>query len=522
MRRIGAWLWRWRIGLAGWLAVAAFAGLVGRFWDPCYGFTKLLMLDEGAARTGIHELRDHPIYVYHGETGYDGHYYAQIAFHPGLDAPDLAGGMDKLSYRARRILGSALAWALAGGASARIANTYAALNLGVWLVLAGLLWRLLAVSDGRSWLAWAGLLFSAGALHSVRLALPDLLGTTLLAAMMLLAERGRAGGALGALALAGLARETTLAAVVALWRGPWRAPRAWLRNVGRVVLVALPLVLWLAYVRTKAGPLDSGAGNFSWPIIGWVEKGVAAGYDLFCLPDYFRWLGVTTLLAFGGLTVQAVYFVRRPEGGDAWWRLGAIHVVMLLGLGPSVWEGQPGAAARVLLPLSLAFAVRAVRQRAGLAWLLAGNLAVFSGVLALWNVPTTPRELTAGRTVGGAYVVQLGEGWFGTERDRSHAWAWSAGRGGLELKFWAPGRDTVRVSLGLRSLAPRPLEIRQEGRVVWRGEVGPRSQQIEFFLRRLATEATKLEFLAGGEPVRESPNADARPLSFAVYDVRLD
>jgi len=495
---------------------------VGRFWDPCYGFTKFLMLDEGAARTGVHELRNYPIYVYHGETGYDGHYYAQIAFHPGLDAPDSAGGIDNLSYRARRILGSALAWTLAGGAPARIANTYAALNLGVWLVLAGLLWRLLAVSDWRSWLAWAGLLFSAGALHSVRLAVPDLLGTTLLAAMMLLAERGRQGGALGALALAGLARETMLAAVVALWRGPWLASRAWLRNVGRAVLVVLPLVLWLAYVHTKARPLDSGAGNFSWPVIGWVEKGTASVYDLFCLPDYFRWLGITTLLAFVGLTVQAIYFFRRPDMNDPWWRFGAVYVAMLLGLGPSVWEGQPGAAMRVLLPLSLAFAVRAVRRRAGLAWLLAGNLAVCSGVLALWNVPATPRELAAGRTGDGAYLVQLSEGWFGTERARSHAWAWSAGRGELELKFWAPGRDTVRVSLGLRSLATRPLEIRQEGRVVWRGEVGLKPQQIRFSLHRSATGVTKLEFVASGEPVRESPNADARPLSFAVYDVRVD
>jgi hypothetical protein len=522
MRRIGAWLGQRRIGLAGWLAVAAFAGLIGRFWHPYYGFTKFLMLDEGAARTGIHELRDYPIYVYRGETGYDGHYYAQIAFHPGLDAPDIAGGIDNLTYRARRILGSALAWALAGGAPTRIADTYAALNLGVWLVLAGLLWRLLAVSDWRSWLAWAGLLFSAGALHSVRLALPDLLGTTLLAAMMLLAERPRPGGALGALALAGLARETTLAAMVALWRGPWLAPRAWLRNVGRAALVALPLALWLVYVRTKAGPLDSGVYNFSWPVFGWVEKGVASVYDLFVLPDYFRWLGVTTLLAFGGLTVQAIYFLRRPDVDDSWWRFGAVYAAMMLGLGTSVWEGQPGAAARVLLPLGLAFAVRAVRRRASLAWLLAGNLAVFSGVLALWNVPTTPRELAAGRAGGGAYLVQLGDGWFGTERDRSHVWAWSAGRGGLELKFWPPGRDTVRVSLRVRSLVLRPLEIRQEGRVVWLGTVGPKLQQIEFSVKRSATDATQLEFVASGEPVRESGGADARPLSFAVYDVRMD
>jgi hypothetical protein len=249
---------------------------------------------------------------------------------------------------------------------------------------------------------------------------------------------------------------------------------------------------------------------------------VAAVYDLFHLPDYFRWLGVTTLLAFAGLTVQAIYFLRRPDLNDPRWRLGAVYVALMLGLGTSVWEGQPGAAARVLLPLSLAFAILAVRRRARLAWLLAGNLTVFSGVLALWNVPNAPRELAAGRAGGGVYLVQLGEGWYGTERLRSHTWAWSAGRGGLELKFWAPGRNTVRVSLALRSLAPRPLEIRQAGRVVWHGAVGPQPQQIGFFLRRSATGATKLEFVASGEPVRESGGADARPLSFAVYDLRID
>jgi len=41
-------------------------------------------------------------------------------------------------------------------------------------------------------------------------------------------------------------------------------------------------------------------------------------------------------------------------------------------------------------------------------------------------------------------------------------------------------------------------------------------------MRRSATDATKVEFVASGEPVRESAGADARPLSFAVYDVRID
>jgi len=62
----------------------------------------------------------------------------------------------------------------------------------------------------------------------------------------------------------------------------------------------------------------------------------------------------------------------------------------------------------------------------------------------------------------------------------------------------------------------------QEPFCVWRGEVGPKLQQIHFSMRRSATDATKVEFVARGEPVRESAGADARPLSFAVYDVRID
>jgi hypothetical protein len=92
------------------------------------------------------------------------------------------------------------------------------LNLGIWLLFAGLLWRLLPVSDGRSWVAWAGLLFSAGALHVARLGLTDLLAVTLLALAMQQAERQRPWAALLVVALAGLARETALLGVVALWR----------------------------------------------------------------------------------------------------------------------------------------------------------------------------------------------------------------------------------------------------------------------------------------------------------------
>ena len=161
------------------LAVIAFALLAGRFWHPYYGFTKFVQLDAADARSGIPEIREHPVFAYDGFNGYDGAAYTQIAFYPLLDSPDLQPALGNVPYRARRILGSALAWVLAAGNPARIANTYAALNLAVWLVLAVTLWRVLPVRDARSWLAWAGVMFSAGALHSVRLALTDLLAATL-------------------------------------------------------------------------------------------------------------------------------------------------------------------------------------------------------------------------------------------------------------------------------------------------------------------------------------------------------
>jgi len=513
--------WRRRLlFLAGLLAVAAFAALAGRFWHPYYGFTKFVQLDAADAASGVREVREYPVFTYEGFNGYDGAAYVQIAFHPLLDSPELQPALGNVPYRARRILGSALAWVFSAGDPARIAPTYAALNLVVWLALAALLWRVLPVTDGRSFAAWVGVMFSAGALHAVRLALTDLLAATLVTAALALSERSRRTGAIGVLAAAGLARETALAAVVGLWRGPWNSARAWAVNAVRCGLVALPLAAWMAYVRWKAGPAPQGLGNFTWPVVGWIEKWLETFAAFGQHPD-FRWLTTTTLLALLGLTAQAAFLLRRRRSEDPWWRMGLAGAAMMVMLGTAVWEGHPGAATRVLLPMGVAFAVLAVRERAGWAWLTAGGLTVFSGVLALWHVPDAPRELAAGRYPAGAYVARLEGGWYGVERDGRNAWAWSGREASVAVEM-AP-RDTapVPVRLKIRAITPRPVEIRAGGDVVWRGDVGVRPAWIEFRAPPSERGRLLLELRADAPPVKENDHADARALGFALYGVEL-
>lgn len=512
---------RWRWPAAGLALVVACAVLAGRFWHPHYGFTRFVQLDELDHRGGIRELREQPIFVYAGASGYDGAAYTQIAFHPLLDSPELDSGVDNLAYRARRILGSALAWVIAGGNPARIAPVYAGLNLGVWLALAAILWRVLAVQDARSWCAWAGVLTSAGALHSVRLALTDLLATTLLTAAVWQAERGRLRSGWSLLAAAGLARETALAALVGCWPTARSGWMGWVRRGAAALLVAVPLLAWMLHVRLRTGPSSQGLGNFTWPVVAWVEKWgeIVTAYSRH--PE-FTWLITTTLLATVALTVQAAYMLRRRRA-DPWWRVGLVWTLMLALLGTAVWEGHPGAATRVLLPLSVAFAVLAVRERAGWGWLLLGNLSVCSGLLALWHVPQAAGELAAGRGDGRSFVAQVSEGWHGIERRGSASWAWAAEQGTLVVETAPRSTAPIRLRLRLRALAPREVEVRRGDEVIQRVRVEPSATWITLPPQVPQSPGQlRLTLRSAALPVAESTQPGARALGFALLGVELE
>lgn len=507
---------QWIVRAAGLLAIALFVGLVARFHHPVYGLTVFYQLDPANDDLKITAFRTLPVFVHHGTGGYDGLYYAQIAHDPTLRNPELPRAMDNLPYRARRILPPALAWLAGAGQPGWINHTYAWINLVAWFALAGILWRLIDVRDLRGLIAWAGVLFSAGALSSVRLALTDLVALTILAAALLAIERGRLRSGFAALALAGLARETSLVAAGGAVEAPWFSRR----NLVRLALVAAPLAAWLAYVRWAAGPADAGWANFTWPGAGLVEKVQADLRALGTVTD--RPLAWSTLLATFALIAQGTFFVVRRQPGDRWWRIGAAYTAMMLFLGTAVWEGFPGAATRVVLPLNLAFNLLALRTRAPLAWLVAGNLTVVAGFVALRDVPHDPKEIAA-QTIGGtSAIVRHGDGWFGREHNRRHTWLWAREKGLLHIERWSHGGAPLRLVFSLRAMTPRTVVVRHLGREIWRGQTAMTASAHTLDLPGSAASVVTLEFSCTEPPVLENASPGARELGFALYDLRLE
>ena len=486
--------------------------LVARFWHPVFGLTAFLQLDASNDDVKIAAFHEQPVYVYRNTGGYDGLYYAQIAYNPTLTSPELARAIDSPGYRERRILPPALAWLIAAGNPAWIVHVYSALNVVAWLILSLLAWRLLGVSDTRGVVAWIGVMFSAGAMASVRFALTDLIAVTFIAGALLAAERRRPHWAATTLVAATLSRETSLLAFVGLCDRPWLSRK----NFVRGFVVAAPLVLWIFYVRAHVANLEPGLGNFDWPFVSFIAKWRANLAELAFAEPRYSWptLGVTL-----GLTTQATYLAMRRNIDDRAWRIGAAYVVLMLCLGWIVWYGFPGAAARVLLPLTLAFNLCAHRARAGWFWLIVANLGVVSGVMTLADVHHDPREVAAVRSRGLACVATANDGWYDRESSSRHAWFWSQGRAKLSVEAWPKADATVHLEFELTSPTPRTVIIAQAGHELWRGTVSARRERQSVAVVLSAGRAS-LEFSSDGEPMRESPAAGARPLAFALYDAR--
>ncbi|MGH7997472.1 MAG: hypothetical protein ACREFX_14085 [Opitutaceae bacterium] len=503
-----------------------FAWICSQFYLPGKGFTYLIEFGARERARFIPEVRAVNHYEIPDSSGYDAQYYAQIAMRPRLDDPVLRRAVDSLPYRARRILFCWTAWLLAGGRPVLAMQIYAFQNIVAWFLLGILLWRWLPPNRLENWARWAAILFSFGLCCSVRGALVDGPSLLLIAAAMALLESGRAGWATAVLGLSGLGKETNLLAAVAWLPDRGAGRREALRAFGRIALAALPLALWVAWLTHRMGGSgEMGARNFSWPFAGYAGKWRELsshwrihGFDAIARGD---------LLVLIALSVQLLFFALRPRWSDRWWRLGAVYALLMVVLGPAVWEGYPGAAARVLLPLTLAFNLIVPRGRVWLLVLIAGNLSVFisRGVLRppgreSYTV-SGPRALRIEPGTGRIVEAIFDSGWYPPEKSWLEYWRWCRGDGDVTFRNPHPFPVLADISFGLRANDRRTLEVCAGTGILWRGKVeGGRLREIRIAGVRLPPGDTTWRFETDQPPIRASA-VDARPLTFSLRNLKL-
>lgn len=358
-------------------AILVLLAAVSRYYDRATGFTALVGFGDKQAASVVPALRDLPHEIARGSNGYDGQFYAQMAFDPLLRDPATDHAMDDAPLRARRILLSWTSYALGVGRPAWILQVYALLNVMTWIALSVVLRRWFPLISPRGLFLWLLTLFSAGLMWSVRFALLDGPSLLLLALAMAALESGRRWLAALVCGIAGLARETNVLGICGLIDpGEWRRPRSIARQLALVATALLPLAVWFDYIHSIYRSLIFTSGEtLTTPFAGMLWR-VGVGLNL--EKSSVQQAGFVVLMVVAFAT-QIGWLLARPRWHDAWWRVGVAYAALLPFLGPPLWTGTPPTAVRVELPLLLAFNIGLVRvQGVAAFWTLAslGNAAI--------------------------------------------------------------------------------------------------------------------------------------------------
>jgi hypothetical protein len=226
-----------------------------------------------------------------------------------------------------------------------------------------------------------------------------------------------------------------------------------------------------------------------------------------------HWAVLATIVA---LIVQSLFFVLRWRPAERWWRVGVAFAVMMMFLSTPVWEGYPGAATRVLLPMTLAFNVLVPRGVRWLPVLIAGNLTVAASVFE-FNPPNEFYDVRGSAQT--AVRVIPGAGWHGPERYLRDRWRWTAGRAELTLRNESgePVLATIRAeATSVEGI--RQIRVLTDGRLLWGDHVGLGSAEIRFGLT-LPPGETVLVFVTDrpGQRVRGDP----RDLAFQIANLDI-
>jgi hypothetical protein len=365
-------------------AVVFFLVSMGRYYHKATGFTSLIHFGSKFYDRTLPAVRYVPHAIGLDDWGDDGQFYAQMAVEPLLRNRHLDVALDNAPYRSRRILFAWTAYLAGLGEPARVLKAYAMQNIVAWLVLAGVLLYWLPPSRARNVLPWIGCLFSAGMLVSVRLSMlegPSMLVVTL---AILAHERQRGWIATGLMAIAGLGRETNMVGSGLLVSRVPRTRQQMLAVCGTAACVVIPFFLWSLYVRSiYPGFSYSNPDSFSMPFSGYLTKWSMSLGQL--EQNGWRSQASLDLVVLISLFVQMAFVALRWEWKSAWWRMAAPYCLLFAVTSYAVWGGSPGAAPRVLLPLTFAFNVLVAKLPSGWFWplVVAGNASVVTG---LWII----------------------------------------------------------------------------------------------------------------------------------------
>jgi hypothetical protein len=365
------------------MALAVFVVSVMGFYDARTGFTTLIRFGAQFETMALPTLRALPHQI-DTPYGYDGQFYAQLALDPLTRDPAIERALDSFQYRARRILFSWTAFALGLGQPGWILQAYALQNVLCWFILAVLLLRWFPPIDAKHFFGWSAVLFSHGLIWSVEASLIEGPSLLLLVMAIIAIERNRRWVAACLMGVSGLGRETNILYGSALLERLPRAWRSWGRLAVQMLAVVLPVVLWMVYLRASHPDVSfelGGERNFAPPLSGYIGDWAVTLAQL--RDEGWGSLARFDLLALTSVTTQLVFFVVRPQWSSPWYRVAFAYLVLIIFLGPAVWEGTPGAFTRVLLPMTCAYNVLLPRGRAYWPLAVLGNLSVINGLHAL-------------------------------------------------------------------------------------------------------------------------------------------
>jgi hypothetical protein len=334
------------------------------------------------------------------------------------------------------------------------------------------------------------------------------------------------------LGICGLGKDTSVLCGAGMTLPVSRSPRAWAAWLAQAGLVLLPLAVWMLCLRTWLGKGDDiGARNFGAPFAGLTEK-LQQSLSLLIAGGYPSVVARFDLYVLAGLLAQFFFFAFRRRWADPWWRIGASYAVLMVFLGDAVWENYPSAAARVLLPMTLAFNITVPRGRWWVILLIAGNLGVIASA-DIFKPPGResfvvegPRALRINpqdaRVVEAIYDPRR---WYPPEKPRWSTWEffrWNMGDGKVTIRNPQPFSMVAVVKFRLRAVDQREAVVTRAGKVLWRGMLQPAEvRRVSLGEIELPPGDTVLAF-GSDRPAQHPGNGDIRRLTFSLRDLEID